>query len=141
MIINFSFFHLILSNCWKAYLLFKWKCQIAHNLLCFSLSHRENYPSSVLFPFHCFARCKRKTWLMQWNKNQKEICAYSHLPTLYRHSPILETDRTHSNVPGYWDALRAGAFMELWAYYALPKVISINTGQYSGMSRIISMGW
>lgn len=36
------------------------------------------------------------------------------------------TEHTLSNVPGYWDALRAGSFMDLWAYYALPKVIPIN---------------
>lgn len=68
MIINFSAQHLILSNCWKAYLLFKWKCQIACSLSCFSLSHRENYTSSWLYSFHYFAWCKRKACLMQRKK-------------------------------------------------------------------------
>lgn len=68
MIINFSVHHLILSNCGKAYLLFKWKCQIAHRLSCFSLSHRENCTSSWLFSFHYFAWCKRKACLMPWKK-------------------------------------------------------------------------
>lgn len=67
-IINFSVHHLMLSNCRKAYLLFKWKCQIAHSLSCFSLSHRENYTSLGLFSFHYFAWCKGKACLMQWKK-------------------------------------------------------------------------
>lgn len=64
-IINFSVHHLILGNCQRAYLLFKWKCQIAHSLSCFSLSCRENYTSSRLFSSHYFTWCKRKAHLMQ----------------------------------------------------------------------------
>lgn len=71
-------------------------------------SQRKLYKFSSVFFFHCFAWCKRKTWLMQWKKklmvwHPKEICANSHLPSLHTCSPVSESDRTHSlQYPSHW---------------------------------------
>lgn len=122
MIINFSVHHLILGNSQKAYLLFKWKCQIAHSLPCFSFHHRENYTSSGLFSFPYFAWCgkkkKKKACQMQWMKTgivelDGNICLLSSSHSVHAQPNLRAWQKILYYIVGYWSTLKARTYKKL----------------------------